>query len=203
MKRIALINLTLHPENVRSRSPEEYAPESVADLVGSIAADGLFQNLVVQQIEGETYGVLDGGRRLAALQILAERGDLAPDAKIDCRVVPKTATAVTAISIAANITQAPMKAIDQFDAFAKLIEDGLSVTDIAAKFGWTERGVRERLKYATIHPNIREAARQDIISLDTMKAFAAHPSMAVQLEVYEALAAEHELSSWKVRSSLK
>ncbi|MEO1420238.1 MAG: hypothetical protein AAFU66_04690, partial [Pseudomonadota bacterium] len=77
------------------------------------------------------------------------------------------------------------------------------VTDIAAKFGWTERGVRERLKYATIHPNIREAARQDIISLDTMKAFAAHPSMAVQLEVYEALAAEHELSSWKVRSSLK
>ncbi|MEO1459859.1 MAG: ParB/Srx family N-terminal domain-containing protein, partial [Pseudomonadota bacterium] len=167
MKRIALINLTLHPENVRSRSPEEYAPESVADLVGSIAADGLFQNLVVQQIEGETYGVLDGGRRLAALQILAERGDLAPDAKIDCRVVPKTATAVTAISIAANITQAPMKAIDQFDAFAKLIEDGLSVTDIAAKFGWTERGVRERLKYATIHPNIREAARQDIISLDT------------------------------------
>ncbi|MEL7129216.1 MAG: ParB N-terminal domain-containing protein, partial [Pseudomonadota bacterium] len=78
MKRIALSNLTLHPENVRSRSPEEYAPESVADLVGSIAADGLFQNLVVQQIEGDQYGVLDGGRRLAGLQILAERGDLAP-----------------------------------------------------------------------------------------------------------------------------
>ncbi|GAA6189886.1 ParB/RepB/Spo0J family partition protein [Litorivita sp. NS0012-18] len=204
---VAIGDLTAHPANVRSNSPETYDPENIAHLKASIAVLGLLQPLLVQKIDGK-YAVLAGGRRHAALKELvadkAAKGFTAKT-KIECRLIPEECDLTTALSLAENITQAPMNAIDEFEAFARMMEvDGQTPETIAKTFGTTVAAVKGRLRYGLIHPDIRAAARAKTITLDTMKAFAEHPSQEVQKEVYEALTKEDSyLQAYTVRQALK
>ena len=63
--------------------------------------------------------------------------------------------------------------------------DGQTPETIAKTFGTTVAAVKGRLRYGLIHPDIRAAARGKVITLDTMKAFAEHPSQEAQREVFE------------------
>lgn len=207
---IAIGDLVAHPANVRSNSPPETydPPENIAHLKASIAVLGLLQPLLVQKIDGK-YGVLAGGRRHAALtELVVDKSakGFTTKTKIDCRLVPEVCDVTTALSLAENITQAPpMGAIDEFEAFARMMEvDGQTPETIAKTFGTTIAAVKGRLRYGLIHPDIRAAARAKSITLDTMKAFAEHPSQEVQREVFEALTKEDSyLQAYTVRQALK
>lgn len=187
---VAIGDLVAHPANVRSNSPETYDPENIAHLKASIAVLGLLQPLMVQKLDGK-YAVLAGGRRHAALkELIADKATkgFTAKTKVDCRLVPEDCDVTTALSLAENITQAPMNAIDEFEAFARMMEvDGQTPETIAKTFGTTVAAVKGRLRYGLIHPDIRAAARGKVITLDTMKAFAEHPSQEAQREVFEAL----------------
>ncbi|MCI2400966.1 ParB N-terminal domain-containing protein [Aliiroseovarius subalbicans] len=204
---VAIGDLIAHPANVRSNAPETYDSENIAHLKASIAVLGLLQPLLVQKIDGK-YAVLAGGRRHAALKELvvdkASKG-FTGKTKIECRLVPEDCDVTTALSLAENITQAPMGAIDEFEAFARMMEvDGQTPETIAKTFGATVSAVKGRLRYGLIHPDIRAAARAKTITLDTMKAFAEHPSKEVQREVFEALSKEDSyLQAYTVRQALK
>ncbi|MEM7731038.1 MAG: ParB/RepB/Spo0J family partition protein, partial [Pseudomonadota bacterium] len=204
---VAICDLVAHPANVRAKSPETYASENIAHLKASIAVLGLLQPLLVQKIDGK-FGVLAGGRRHAALQeLVADKSakGFSKATKIDCRLVPDDCDVTTALSLAENITQAPMNAIDEFEAFARIMEvDGQTPETIAKTFGTTIAAVKGRLRYGLIHPDLRDAARAKSITLDTMKAFADHPSQQVQKEVFEALTKEDSyLQAYTVRQALK
>ena len=204
---VAIGDLTSHPANVRSNSPETYESEAIAHLTASIGVLGIIQPLLVQKIDGK-FGVLAGGRRHAALnELVADKAakGFTKKTKIECRLVPDNCDVTTALSLAENITQAPMNAIDEFEAFARMMEvDGQSPETIAKTFGTTVSAVKGRLRYGLIHPDIRAAARAKTITLDTMKAFADHPSQAVQLEVYEALTSDDSyVQAYTVRQALK
>lgn len=204
---VAIGDLVAHPANVRTNSPETYASENIAHLKASIAVLGLLQPLLVQKIDGK-FGVLAGGRRHAALLELAAdktAKGFTDGTKIDCRLVPDDCDVTTALSLAENITQAPMNAIDEFEAFARMMEvDGQTPETIAKTFGTTVAAVKGRLRYGLIHPDIRAAARAKSITLDTMKAFADHPSQEVQREVFEALTKEDNyIQAYTVRNALK
>ena len=204
---VAIGDLTSHPANVRSNSPETYETDAISHLKASIGALGIIQPLLVQKIDGK-FGVLAGGRRHAALKELvldkAVKG-FTKKTKIECRLVPDNCDATTALSLAENITQAPMNAIDEFEAFARMMEvDGQSPETIAKTFGTTIAAVKGRLRYGLIHPDIRAAARAKTITLDTMKAFADHPSQEVQKEVFEALTSDDSyVQAYTVRQALK
>ena len=204
---VAIGDLVAHPANVRTNSPETYASENIAHLKASIAVLGLLQPLLVQKIDGK-FGVLAGGRRHAALLELAAdktAKGFTNRTKIDCRLVPDDCDVTTALSLAENITQAPMNAIDEFEAFARMMEvDGQTPETIARTFGTTVAAVKGRLRYGLIHPDIRAAARAKSITLDTMTAFADHPSQEVQREVFEALTKEDNyIQAYTVRNALK
>ena len=204
---VAIGELVAHPANVRSNAPETYDPENIAHLKASIAVLGLLQPLLVQKLDGK-YAVLAGGRRHAALkELVADKSakGVSAKTKVDCRLVPEDCDVTTALSLAENITQAPMGAIDEFEAFARMMEvDGQTPETIAKTFGTTVAAVKGRLRYGLIHPDIRAAARGKVITLDAMKAFAEHPSQEVQREVFEALTKEDSyLQAYTVRQALK
>ncbi|EAQ02658.1 ParB-like nuclease [Pseudooceanicola batsensis HTCC2597] len=204
---VAIGDLVAHPANVRTNSAETYASENIANLKASIAVLGLLQPLLVQKIDGK-FGVLAGGRRHAALlELVADKAakGFTNRTKIDCRLVPDDCDVTTALSLTENITQAPMNAIDEFEAFARMMEvDGQTPETIARTFGTTVAAVKGRLRYGLIHPDIRAAARAKSITLDTMKAFADHPSQEVQREVFEALTKEDNyVQAYTVRNALK
>ncbi len=95
---VALNDLTPHELNARANSPDAYESDDIANLAASIRTLGLLNPLIVQKT-GKKWGVLAGGRRLAALRRLAE--DKATKGwtlrtKIMCRVMAEDIAAATA-----------------------------------------------------------------------------------------------------------
>ncbi|WP_419738654.1 ParB N-terminal domain-containing protein [Ruegeria sp.] len=208
---IPLGQLALHPGNVRAHNETAYTETSVAALAANICAVGLLQPLLVQKLgrgEGTAgYGVLAGGRRLAALKLLA--ADKAAKGftnrtKIACHVVPEDAPATAALSLSENEMVLPMGALDRYEAFAALRDaDGLDIAAIARMFGLGERSVRETLRIGQVAGDIRAAHRAGQLSLETLRAFAAHPDPAVQMDVFAALSGEGvRVEPWQVKRAL-
>lgn len=204
---IAIGNLVDHPANVRAKDTQCSQGENIAHLASSIHALGLIQPILVQEIDGG-YGVLAGKRRAAALaSLVADKSikGFSNKTKVDVRVIAKDCDVTTALSLAENITQEPMGAIEQFEAYARMMEvDGQTPESIALTFGTTQKAVKERLRIGLVHPDIRDAARRKEVTLDVLKAFANHPSQSVQLEVYSALNKEgNRPQVWSVNQALK
>ncbi len=199
-QQIELAKLVIHPNNVRS--DQDYDEDGIKALACNIAAFGLFQNLVVQPLDARNYGVLGGGRRLKALQHL-DASDQLDLPKIPCRVVSKDMPWQTAISLAENAMQERMNPIDEYDAFAAMVDQGQTSEKIAEAFGITVRQVTERLRYGRVHPAIRAAARNSDITLDALKAFAAHPCQETQKRVFDDLSTKGAVHDWSVRHRLK
>ena len=160
---IALNKLTLHPRNVRASSATAYAEAAITPLAANIAVRGLLQPLVVQKLEDGTYGVVGGGRRLAALKTLAadkSTKGFTKTMKVACREMSGDEVALSTVSYSENALQLPMDALERYEAFAAMRDqDGASIDLIARSFAISERQVKEALRLGNIHADIRAAYR--------------------------------------------
>lgn len=152
---------------------------SITELAASIQRVGLLQNLTVTLAsDGEHYEVVAGGRRLAALKLLAKKRRIAKDYAVPCLLVAD-ASARTA-SLTENVQREAMHPADQFEAFADLIAEGRPIEDIAADFGVTPLVVQRRLKLANVSPRLMADYRADTVNLDQLMALAITDDHAAQ-----------------------
>lgn len=152
---------------------------SITELAASIERVGLLQNLtVILASDGEHYEVVAGGRRLAALKLLAKKRRIAKDYAVPCLLVAD-ASARTA-SLTENVQREAMHPADQFEAFAALIAEGRPIEDIAADFGVTPLVVQRRLKLANVSPRLMADYRADAVNLDQLMALAITDDHAAQ-----------------------
>lgn len=162
------------------------ASEAIDELAASIAAHGLLQAPVVRKVPGKKgngkYAVIAGRRRLQALQLLANRGDLAGDWPVPCQPIDDAADAGE-ISLAENVVRVAMHPADQFEAFSGLLERGTDVSAIAARFGVTESVVAKRLKLGRLSPGVLDAYRAGDIGLEEAQAFTIVDDHAAQERV--------------------
>ncbi|MGU1969234.1 ParB/RepB/Spo0J family partition protein [Pseudomonas aeruginosa] len=173
---VPLSRLVLRPtgRNVR-KTPRMSIPE----LAASIQRVGLLQNLIViASGDGEHYEVVAGGRRLAALKLLAKKHRIAKDWEVPCLQVAD-GTARTA-SLTENVQREAMHPADQFEAFAALVAEGRPIEDIAADFSVTPLVVQRRLKLANVSPRLMADYRADAVSLDQLMALAGTDDHAAQ-----------------------
>ena len=82
-RNIPLDRLTLSSANVRTASAD---PEDDKELQASILSLGVLESLLVVPNGDDTFGVVAGGRRLAALQQLAEAGKIPAGYVAPCRI---------------------------------------------------------------------------------------------------------------------
>lgn len=150
----------------------------IEELAASIAAHGLLQNLQVRPGTGGKYEVVAGGRRLAALKLLAKQKAIAKATGIACNVLDGEDAGE--ISLAENVLRLPMHPADQFEAFKALADTGKGPEDIAARFGCAPATVRQRLKLATVSPRLFALYRADEMDLDRLTAFAVSDDHAAQ-----------------------
>ncbi|MGG5811661.1 ParB N-terminal domain-containing protein [Falsiroseomonas sp. CW058] len=184
---IALGRLDPSPANVRRTG----AGQGVEALAASIAAHGLLQSLVVRPKGGGRYEVVAGGRRLAALRLLAKAKRLPKGAAVPCHVLDGDAGEDAAeVSLAENVVRQDMHPADQFEAFAALHRggEGLGVEEIAARFGVSAHTVRQRLRLAAVSPAIVAAYREGALTLDHVTAFAVTDDREAQERVFAGLA---------------
>lgn len=180
---IPLRNLEPSDRNARTAA----APaEAMRELEASLEAHGLLENLVVRAHDDEkTFHVVGGGRRLKALRTLAKkrRSRFRTTTPIPCRVLPDDAIDEE-ISCTENAVRVNMHPIDEFTAFHTMLERGLTVREIASRFGLTVQAVQRRLRLGAVAPEILAQARDDRLTLDQLQAFAATPDRGRQLDVW-------------------
>ncbi|WP_242665845.1 ParB/RepB/Spo0J family partition protein [Paraburkholderia ginsengiterrae] len=169
------------PSNVRKK-----APTGIEELAVAIEAKGLMQNLVVHAMKGSRakkakLGVCAGQRRLAALDLLFERGKITTDHPVPVKVVSE-AEAVAA-SLLENQHE-PMHPADQCEAFRMLAGEGKSIEYIAALFRISLLMVRRRLKLANVSPNLLNLFRNDEMNIDQVTALALADDHDLQQRVW-------------------
>lgn len=188
IRMIPLSQLALSPKNVRKVAPSE---ADDAELLASIHEKGIIQNLAGYEDGKGGYLIDAGGRRLKALKQLASDGVIGKDHLIPCLIEDEAEATLT--STTENMARAAMHPADEFDAFAKMIDEGRSEASIARKFGVSEDLVRRRLKLARIAPEIFEAFREGDINLECVMAFTLTDHHDRQMTVWNAVKDSHHV----------
>jgi len=195
---IPLCALTRSKLNIRKTGRRA----DIEQLAASIASQGLLENLVVRPNGDASYEVIAGARRLAALKLLAKKKTVPDDFPVTCLILMSGETAdIVEVSLAENILHAPVHPADQFDAFARLQNEGLPIEDIAARFGMSVTVVRQRLKLAAVAPKLMTAYRKGGLTLEHIMAFTITDDRARQEQVWAELA-DREPSPQTIRHVL-
>ena len=177
------------PDNPRRTGRED----GIEEMAASITAHGLLQPLgVVAQVDdaGAPTGrhrVRFGGRRLAALRLLATRKKLGKTAGVPCR--PLTPEEAAEAALAENVQRRAMHPADEFQAWAALHDGGQGspVERIAQRFGTTAHTVKQRLRLAAVSPVLLDHFRAGRLTLEQVMAFAVTDDHEAQEHVFETL----------------
>lgn len=178
---VPLASLIKSPLNVRT---VPYSVESVSELAESIKGVGLLQNLVVHTLPGDRYGVAAGGRRLAALNMLAERNILPAGWPVRVKIIPQELA--TAASMTENGHRRDMHPAEQIAGFRAMVQEGKTPAQIGDLLGYSPRHVQRMLKLADLAPVILDALAEDRITTEHCQALALENDTARQVQVFEA-----------------
>ena len=178
---VSLASLIKSPLNVRT---VPYSAESVSELAESIKGVGLLQNLVVHALPGDRHGVAAGGRRLAALNMLAERGIIPADWSVRVKIIPQELA--TAASMTENGHRRDMHPAEQIAGFRAMAQEGKTSAQIGDLLGYSPRHVQRMLKLADLAPVILDALAEDRITTEHCQALALENDTARQVQVFEA-----------------
>ena len=140
---VVLIPLNKLKKSPRNARKTPHAKAEIEALAASIHAKGMLQNLVVEP-ERDTDGAQTGvylvtageGRRLAQMLRVKRKQILATE---PVRCVIDTTNDALEISLDENVTRTPMSVMDEVEAFAALVDAGMSADDVARRFGCTVR----------------------------------------------------------------
>ena len=176
---IPLNKLAISGDNVRKTAT---AAQGIAELAASIKAHGLQQNLVVKK-NGKIFGIVDGGRRFQALNLLAEDGTISGNYPVACKV-DESAIDGKELSLVTNTLREDMHPADEFEAFKALVDAGHSTADIAARRGCPESHVVKLLKLANCSPVLLTAYRDGKLEIDHLIAFAVTDDHSAQEAVF-------------------
>ncbi|HFV1375639.1 TPA: ParB/RepB/Spo0J family partition protein [Escherichia coli] len=178
---VPLVSLIKSPLNVRT---VPYSAESVSELADSIKGVGLLQNLVVHALPGDRHGVAAGGRRLAALNMLAERGIIPADWPVRVKIIPQELA--TAASMTENGHRRDMHPAEQIAGFRAMAQEGKTPAQIGDLLGYSPRHVQRMLKLADLAPVILDALAEDRITTEHCQALALENDTARQVQVFDA-----------------
>ena len=181
---IALNRLILSPNNPR-KTPA--SPEDNASLFASIARRGILIPLIVETFDPPNghVAVVAGGRRLAAMQQLAADDKVPSDHPILCSTCPEGIDPAE-IGYIENSMRSAMHPADQFEIFANVAADGISLEEIADRFSTSVRTVERRLSLGRVDPSLLDAYRAGDMNLDTLMAFTLTTDHELQRKIWKA-----------------
>lgn len=197
--------LSIDPKNIR-KAGRGHAEEA---FVGSIERRGVIEPMQVRT-SGEPghFLITNGGKRFAALQHMLKKnlkanGTAVTESFPVAIIVRDESDAdATETSLITNIVRAPTHPVDEFEAFAELIQFGDNVEDIARRYGMKVIEVRQALSIAAIHPDIRQAWREGKIGAEAAEAYAQTKDLEHQLRVFKKLKGHGADSEYNISKEL-
>jgi len=141
--------------------------EALADNIRNV---GLLLPLSVRKSD-KGYAIIDGHRRHAALLLVHTDTDIEVPA-----LVQDVGNALAhTMSLSANIMRVPLHPVDQYRAFARLVDEGATVDDVARTFGVTVKMVKQRMALGDVISPVMDAYLDEQIDLEIVRLFAAEP----------------------------
>ena len=195
----ALRDLAVAPENLRFAEPPD---DGIGELAETIFAAGVLQPLTVRPGRGaeKPAMVLDGRRRLLALQVLLEAGRIADAYPVSAFV--ETDLARQAAAVVLTNTAVPVHLADVIVAIGKMLKAKLTIPAIAGALGYGEVDIRRLAALSGLHPKALEALKAGRCSLRQAKLLARLPDRAVQGEIAEAALSGFGFQEWRVTERL-
>jgi ParB family chromosome partitioning protein len=173
-------------------------------LYASILAHGILQNLLVEpKNEQGLYPVLGGGRRFKQLIKLVKKNKLKSTTLVPVKLLSadEVKKYATELSLIENFMRASMHPVDEFHAFAEMVNNGSTIADLATRFGVKAKFVQQRMKLSMVAPVVLEAYQQGKTTLDIVMVFTL-ASIEKQIEVWEK-AQDRQYSESQFRNMLK
>ncbi|MEO0761193.1 MAG: ParB/RepB/Spo0J family partition protein [Pseudomonadota bacterium] len=178
---IPLDRLTLSPLN--PRRGDDYA--DIDALTASLRTCRLLHNLAGIRDPDGAVSIVAGGRRLRALQRIAEEDAVDPATVLVPVVLAADEAEALRWAGAENLVRRPLHAADEIRAFAQMAEAGAATETIASAFGTTVRHVRGRLRLTGLPEPILTALAEDRITLDVAAAYTVTEDPGRALAVFE------------------
>lgn len=176
---------TLHasPLNPRKR----FDPASLEDLAESIAKEGVLLPLLVRRAnqpgnlslpdaKPDDYEIIAGERRWRAVGRLIEQHAAGADYGVPIRLVdPCDDRKLLELALTENVARKDMTPLEEAEAFALLVDQGASPSEIGNVVGMTARTVQKRLRLVKdLTPQVREALATGEISVEQANVLAAY-----------------------------
>jgi len=200
--RYPLEKLSLSPLNPRQIVPEQ----DVIELAESIWTAGLIQSIAGLAGKKDTAEIVAGGRRLRALQYLAEKhpnmADERPELTNPMVMLAPDVTTAEAWAHMENVARRDLHPAEEIRAYGKEEKRGSTVSAIARIFAVNEKHVYRRLALAHLPEPVLNALQANEISLSNAAAFTVSNDEKVTLEVLER-AKEEGFSDHQIKQALK
>lgn len=173
----------------------EITPESVADLIPSIKANGLIQPIAVvldmlSEADDANYYVCAGNRRLVACREIGLK-------EVPCVLFKCGYAKARQLTLIENLKRKDAEPL----YVAKVIqtlrdEDKLTMEEIAAEIGMPESWVYRRAKLIDLAPEWREAVEEGVVTVTTdLLEKAARYTQDIQKEAYDEIHRSYDTSA--------
>ncbi|UXT20406.1 chromosome partitioning protein ParB [Agrobacterium tumefaciens] len=144
-----------------------------------------------------------GGRRYRAIARLVEAGRFPADGLVPCLVKKADAkTSAVDDSLAENLLRLALHPLDQFKAFKRMFDGGMSKEEIADAYRTTPRYISQRMRLAAVSPTLLEVYSRNGMPLAMLEAFTVNPDHSRQEQVWEAVQRSYNVQPWQVRQLL-
>ena len=155
---IPVDNLLHHPENPRKDLGD------LTELAESIRANGVMQNLtVVADPETSKYLVVIGNRRMEAAK-------LAGLAEVPCVISDMDHRTQVATMLMENMQRQDLTVYEQAQGFQMMMDLGYTAKEIGEKTGFSEKTVRDRIKFTKFNQkNFEKAVQQGATLMDMIE----------------------------------
>ena len=196
----------LSADNVREVDIEAGLDELTFDID---RREDLIMGLNVRAIldaEGNETGDFEtpaGGRRYRSIARLVAAGRFPEDGLVPC-IVKKADAKTSAVddSLAENTFRVALHPLDQFKAFKRMVDGGMTHEEVASAYFTTTRYVEQRLVLAKVSPKLHAVYAENGMTLRTLEAFTAHPDHERQEQVWDAIQQSHNKEPWNIRRLL-
>lgn len=165
---IAISQLQASTENPR----KTFDQTSIEGLAQSIKQDGLLQNLVVAKPTGkDKFTIIAGERRFRALSHLLEKGEIAQDYPVKVEVKEGlTEQETLRIATVENVQRENLPPVEESEAIAALLQDGMGIDDVAAQTGLSISTINRRLALSNLCKEAKKALSAKKITLSQAEA---------------------------------
>ena len=166
MKKTTIENLKLEQIQPSALNPRKvYDEAALQELADSIKTQGLLNPITVRPVPDvvnrnceQLYEIICGERRWRAMGLLKEK-------EIAVIIRELNDDEAFEVMITENLQRQDIEPLDEATAYLALQGRGLSVADMSAKFGKSERYIRDRLKLNELILIFKEALAHDRLTL--------------------------------------